>query len=181
MDYTGEGKDLENPSSEVHIVGTRGALMDLPTNDIREPILPQENDWPRDLASHAKISWLKKLVRSFLGFHYFQSRDIISDSGEEFDFQAVEDADLSDDDLTAKKKEDLSHGTSEGKAPLWTNTPEGLPTPDINLWNDFIKNLPDSCSEWSHEQAMKQFQVFKIWSTNYHSSRQVDHQQPLSL
>lgn len=65
--YDGRPDPGEN---EVQFTGSRGVLMDLPTNDSREPILPDEKDWPSDLASQAKIAWLKKLVRSFLGIHY---------------------------------------------------------------------------------------------------------------
>ena len=64
--YDGQQNTEEN---EVHLVGSRGALINLPRNEMGEPILPKESDWPSDLASQAKISWLKKLVRSFLSIH----------------------------------------------------------------------------------------------------------------
>ena len=65
--YDGQQNPRDN---EVLVVGSRGAVMDLPRNNTGEPILPDECDWPSDLASHAKITWLKRLVRSFLTIHY---------------------------------------------------------------------------------------------------------------
>ena len=65
--YDGQQNPRDN---EVHLVGSRSALMDLPRNEMGEPILPEECDWPSDLGSQAKISWLKKVVRSFLSIHY---------------------------------------------------------------------------------------------------------------
>ena len=68
--YDGQHNPGDN---EVVVVGTRSPIMDLPKTDTGEPVLPDECDWPSDLAAHAKIAWLKKLVRSFLTIHYGKS------------------------------------------------------------------------------------------------------------
>ena len=65
--YDGQHDPRDN---EVLVVGSRSHIMDLPRTDTGEPILPDECEWPSDLPSHAKIAWLKRLVRSFLTIHY---------------------------------------------------------------------------------------------------------------
>ena len=65
--YDGQHDPGDN---EVLVVGSCSPIMDLPRTDKGEPILPDECEWPSDLPSHAKIAWLKRLVRSFLTIHY---------------------------------------------------------------------------------------------------------------
>jgi hypothetical protein len=312
--YDGQ-KDLGD--NEVHLVGSRGAMMDLPRNEMGEPVLPEESDWPSDLAAPARISWLKRLVRSFLSIHYGEpfsdipriihiqmgpglatdgrsarvpwtdilknagafidaeylpdydtldsdpshlsmpkvktllrywrdrqkseqiafrfryvlegservrakepkritplppseevpkgrgppkpkkvakktgkrskkgkarSKEIVSDSGEEFDFGGVDKVPFPEDGspqstpmakvtpaaiATACAVVHFSPGTTADHTPDWRKAPLNLPISEINVWNKFIENLPDSCSSWTHEQTLLQFQVFKGWSANY--------------
>ena len=117
------------------------------------------------------------------------SRDIISDSGEEFDFAGVDEVGSSDDaanplpeasgSSTAVHATDtipVLHltGTTEGQTPDWRRAPANLSALEIDLWNTFIEKLPESCSNWSQNQAIIQFQVFKGWSVNYPVPRKIN-------
>ena len=114
------------------------------------------------------------------------SREIISDSGEEFDFEPVEEIPFSDDDAnpipyvgnsesTPAATVQLASGTTEDHPPDWRKAPANLSESEIDVWNKFTKNLPESCSNWTHDQAMIQFQVFKGWSANFLSPKKEIH------
>ena len=99
------------------------------------------------------------------------SKEIISDSGEEFDFAGVDDVSFSDDPPNPIPEVSGSTGintaTSDSCTPIWRKAPANLASSEIDLWNAFVEKLPDSCSNWSKTQAMVQFEVFKGWSNNY--------------
>ena len=115
-----------------------------------------------------------------------RSRDIISDSGEEFDFDGVEEVPSSDDDANPLPSVGRSKstpaagvhqtpGTTVVHTPDWRKAPANLSTSEIDDWNRFTKNLPESCSNWTREQAIVQFQVFKGWSANVPSPKKDMH------
>ena len=110
------------------------------------------------------------------------SREIISDSGEEFDFERVEEVPFSNNDAnpipyvgnsesTPAATVQLASGTTAYHPPDWQKAPANLSESKIDVWNKFNKNLPESCSNWTHDQAMIQFQVFKGWSMNFLSPK----------
>ena len=57
----------------------------------------------------------------------------------------------------------------------WRKAPANLSMSKIDIWNRFTKNLPKLCLNWTHEQAMLQFQVFKGWSINFPSPKKDMH------
>lgn len=141
-----------------------------------------------DLDSTATVQGSKK-SRKRPGKAKVQSRAIIEESGEEFDFQGVDNGAFSDDEPNIPTlggspplpSIPLCTGTSGGTSPSqttpgnvagnskdevgdWRKAPATLQSSDIDLWKAFVKKLPESCSDWSHDQRIIQFQVFKGWS-----------------
>ena len=114
----------------------------------------------------------KKTSRKHLNKRKAHSREIISDSGEEFDFSTVDNVPLSDDDANpipeTRSSTGMNGGPSETGTPVWRKAPANLSSSEVDLWNSFMEKLPESCSNWTEQQAMIQFQVFKGWSNNYH-------------